>query len=138
MGISNWVTATDINAAIRSSYGRREAQISSRGPIPARAFGTAVDQAAVKKIDDELNKLKLQMREREGPLQELKNDMNKANDKIRDNRQEQVSWLTKELKRSVDVMGCQNNVEEEIKELRNQVSRYGKAQHDIGELMFRD
>jgi hypothetical protein len=70
------VTSTDWNRAIISSYGRRDVQLSTRPPAPARAFNDVVDIYAVNEIVEKIGEMKRKKIDSEVPLNKLreKND----------------------------------------------------------------
>lgn len=71
LGIRSWVTQDEHNSAIRSKYGKRDSQMSSRAKAPARAFSLAVDQQAVQQQTDAIANHKNKQSDLAGPHQAL-------------------------------------------------------------------
>ena len=107
------MTSQDINRAIRSNYGKRDAQITSQGPTQARAFSRTIDHAAVETVSNEIAEMKREVREKEQPHQKLRGKIDKG--------REMRSTLAMNVK----------TLDEEYQELKKRASRFQRAKYEL-------
>ena len=126
------MTATDVNRAVQSNYGRRDFQITTQPSMPARAFNYVVDAEALKNNQRELAARKQALLDKEQPLRDIKHEAAKVKAKGEELRKEQVGrrslWICSQL------TAPKTKLDDEIQQIRKENSLFAKAGQDKGKL----